>query len=117
VRPALALVLVAGVLSGAASAQETQQDIADRIVREQQDLRYRQMAKVLTAPDRAMSAGTLQPYTVEAPGGSGPAAPKPAPPPKKDSGFPMWILVAGGILLVPVLVSMSSRKKPPAQRF
>ncbi len=116
-RAALALVLLSAFAARVASAQETQQDIAERIVREQMELRAKQVQKVASAPERAMGGSTMQPYTVEAPGGAGPAAPKP-PAPKKDAGgFPTWIVVACLIPVALLALTFLKHKKPPSQEF
>jgi hypothetical protein len=46
--------LIVLVAAASASAQETQQDVADRIVREQTELRTRSVDQALAAPTRAM---------------------------------------------------------------
>jgi hypothetical protein len=90
--------LALGLLAATSFAQESQQDIADRIVREQQDLRRRQVEKVMSAPARAIDHGMRDPAT-------DPPPPPPVrlPPAREVSGLPNWLvvtLVALGVLLL-----------------
>lgn len=98
--PAVALVLV--VLCGAARAQETQQDLAERLYREQQDIRARATAKVAGAPDRAMGfagATSFDPAAGMPQSGAVAAMPVKS---KSAKGFP-WAIAGwsvGGLIVV-----------------
>ena len=98
----LALFLAAGT----ASAQETQEDLGTRIVREQEDIRRRALDKVLGAPGRALDHSSADPFTAI---GSEPAqAPAPASqakaPPAQRTKTPReqfpWVVA---ICVVPVI--------------
>lgn len=99
-----------------ASAQETQQDIAERIVQEQLDLRARQVEKVMSAPARAW-----HPLEGGMPdlGGSGEAKPEEsaAPPekPRRPSGLP-WVAIIACVAAIPVIALVAHvmrRASPP----
>jgi len=85
-----------------ASAQETQQDVAERIVRAEEDLRRRQVEKVMEAPARAWDHSETDPYKPigasprqEAP----PPVAAPAAPKRPPARFP-WLTFA---LLIPAV--------------
>jgi hypothetical protein len=108
-----AAALVVALASSAALAQdqagkemESQSDIADRTVAEQQGLKLREVEGVMTAPARAFSP--IEGGDVQAPGGSGDAAaaaaaaeaeaaPSAARKAKHDGGIP-WGIVAGALV-------------------
>jgi hypothetical protein len=112
---ALAAAFVACALpADVASAQESQQDIAERIVQEQLDLRARQVEKVMSAPARAW-----HPLEGGMPdlGGSDEAKPaeSAAPPekPRRPSGLP-WVAIIACVAAIPViaLVAHVMRRTP-----
>jgi hypothetical protein len=101
VRAVLTFVILVAA-AAPAFAQETQQDVAERIVREQEDLRRRQVEKVMEAPARAWDHSESDPYhpigafppRAEAPPVAAPAAPK-----RPADRFP-WLTFA---ILIPAV--------------
>jgi hypothetical protein len=101
--------LVLALASSAALAQdqapkemESQSEIADRIVAEQQGLKIKEVEGVMSATPRAFSP--IEGGTVEAPGGPGGEAGAPAgataaaAKKAKDSGGIPWGIVAGAMV-------------------
>jgi len=99
---AVATLLILVAAAAPAFAQETQQDVAERIVREQEDLRRRQVDKVMEAPARAWDHSEADPYR---PIGAFPAREEPPPvaapaaPKRPADRFP-WLTFA---LLIPIV--------------
>ena len=106
----LAIVLLAASAAPSAFAQETQQDLAERIVREQEDVHRRALDKVMTAPDyaarmRSGEVGALLVPSAEAEPSK--KKPQPAPEPAKPAGRPWdipWVLIACLLPVVPFLL-------------
>lgn len=99
--PVLCASIVLVAVSSAA-AQETQQEIADRIVREQEELRARSVGQALGAPGRAFDRLDAAAHSVgETPAAAPPAAASAdAPAPRK---FPWGWLVGGAVVVGAVL--------------
>lgn len=90
------LVLVA--MAAPAIAQETQQDIAERLFREQEEIRRSALDKVMSAPARAWDHADADPYhPIDA---VAPAAAPAAAVPKRPAGAFPWLMLA---LLVPAI--------------
>lgn len=114
----IAAALVLPLLASVALAQdaapkepESQQDIATRIVAEQQGLKLREVEGVMSAPARAFSP--IEGGDVQAPGGPGgegdaaanaEAAKQAAAKKAKQGGGIPWGLVAGGIVSLGAVV-------------
>ena len=98
-RAAIAL-LVLAALAAPAFAQETQQDIAERLYKEQEEIRRKAVEKVMEAPARAWDHADADPYhSIDATPNAA-AAPAAAAGPKKAPGSFPWLMVA---LLVPAI--------------
>jgi hypothetical protein len=97
VRRAILLAVVLASASAGARAQDSQDDIAARIVREQEDLHRRQFEKVAGAPARAWAP--LE-------GGSPESVTPPAPPPAAQVraapaiSATTWALAGGALAFV-----------------
>ena len=111
---AVSILVILVAAAAPAFAQETQQDVAERIVREQEDLRRRQVEKVMDAPVRAWDHSETDPYRAigssphqeAAPPVVAPAAPKYPPRP-----FP-WLTFALLIPAVPLaLLAFATARK------
>lgn len=102
--------LLAVLAAAPAFAQETQQDLAERIVREQEEIRRKQVEKVASAPARAWDRAERDPCThvstlpepapAAAPPPAAAAPPRPGPP---GGGFP-FVLVACLLPVIPLAV-------------
>jgi hypothetical protein len=104
---AASVCLALAALGAPVFAQDSQQDIAERIVREQEEVRRKAVDKVMEAPARAWEHSESDPYHAI---GSDPrpAAPEPAPAPpsapaKPRGAFP-WLTVAFFVVAVPLAV-------------
>jgi hypothetical protein len=108
VRTAAAFLVLAAAASAPCLAQETQQEIAERLFREQQDQRRNALDKVMTAPARAFDHADSDPYhTIDLT--ETPRTPSPAPAAKPlrskvpGGSFP-WVLVACLLPIIPLAI-------------
>lgn len=106
-RTAAAFLVLAAAASAPSFAQETQQEIAERLYREQQDQRRNALDKVMSAPARAFDHSDKDPFHA-----IGPEDPAPPPPPPSATAprskapgrkFP-WVLVACLLPAIPLAI-------------
>lgn len=118
----LGLALCASLAAGSAAssfAQESQQDLAERIVKEQEEIRRKSLDKAMSAPARAWDHADSDPFhpvnseDAAVPPAAAPIAKAAAPgrPKAPGGGFP-WVLMACLLPVIPLaLLAIASWRK------
>lgn len=104
-RTAAAFLVVVLASAAPTFAQETQQEIAERLFREQEDQRRNALEKVMSAPARALDhgGGSFEIENLTETAGAKPPAPAGAPAKSRGRKFP-WLVVACLLPIIPLAI-------------